>query len=154
MIFSPFYFLLCKILQASGLPDIYTYIFWCTNFLYIILIQQAHRIIDACIIIYLKNINVIGNLIDVSLTTNHFPHIEIHYLSQIMVLHHFIFIIISINLFLVVFTNYGLAFGHFWSNSIHFDLYSLHRPNSVHFGLHWSNSVPFGLIWSIQFTSI
>ena len=41
-----------------------------------------------------KNINVIKNLIDVILTTNHFHHVGIHYLSHIMVLHHFIIIII------------------------------------------------------------
>ena len=40
-----------------------------------------------------KNINVITNLIDVTLTTNHFHHIGIH-LSHIMVLYHFTIIII------------------------------------------------------------
>ena len=40
------------------------------------------------------NINVITNPIDVILTTNHFYQIRIHYLSHIIVLHHFIIIII------------------------------------------------------------
>ena len=42
----------------------------------------------------IKNINFITNLIDVTLTTNHFHHTGINYSSQIMVLHHFILIII------------------------------------------------------------
>ena len=41
-----------------------------------------------------KNINVITIMIDVTSTINHFHHIGIHYLSQIMVLHHFVIIII------------------------------------------------------------
>ena len=41
-----------------------------------------------------KNINVIINMIDVTLTANQFHHIGIHYLKKIMVLYHFIIIII------------------------------------------------------------
>ena len=70
-----------------------------------------------------KNINVITNLIDVTLTTNHFHRIGIHYISQVMVLHHFIIIII-INFWSYV-TGYGPTFGPlgpFWSYSIHFSL--------------------------------
>ena len=41
-----------------------------------------------------KNINMITNIIDLTSTTNHFHHIGINYLSQVVVLHYFIIIII------------------------------------------------------------
>ena len=54
-----------------------------------------------------KNINVITNLINVTLTTNHVYHVGIHYLSHTMVLNRFIIIVI-VNF--LSYTNYGSTF--------------------------------------------
>ena len=77
-----------------------------------VLIQQAHRIMHNNLV---KNINVITNLIDVTLTTNHFHRIGIHYISQVMVLHHFIIIIIIIIIIINFWSYVYWLFSDIWS---------------------------------------